>query len=95
MDFGVFFILKEQNMDTKKVVTNETSNEVKREKVRVIPIQFFDDFPKHPFNVKMDEEMEALIESIKEFGNPAKPEKKKKPARTGVVPADKDSVMSN
>jgi ParB family chromosome partitioning protein len=55
-------------MATKKVVTNETSNDVKREKVRVIPIQFFDDFPKHPFNVKMDEEMEALIESIKEFG---------------------------
>lgn len=55
-------------MDTKKVVTNETSNDVKREKVRVIPIQFFDNFPKHPFNVKMDEEMEILIESIKEFG---------------------------
>ncbi len=68
MDFGVFFILKEKNMDTKKVVTNETSNDVKREKVRVIPIQFLDDFPKHPFNVKMDEEMEASIESIKEFG---------------------------
>ena len=55
-------------MGTKKVVTNETSNDVKREKVRVIPIQFLDDFPKHPFNVKMDEEMEASIESIKEFG---------------------------
>lgn len=41
-------------MDTKKVVTNETSNDVKREKVKVIPI--------------MDEEMEASIESIKEFG---------------------------
>ena len=34
------------------------------------------------------EEMEISV-------NPAKPEKKKKPARTGVVPADKDSVMSN
>ena len=55
-------------MDTKKVVTNETSNDVRREKVRVIPIQFLDDFPKHPFNVKMDEEMEASIGSIKEFG---------------------------
>ena len=54
MDFGVFFILKEKNMDTKKVVTNETSNDVKREKVKVIPI--------------MDEEMEASIGSIKEFG---------------------------
>lgn len=34
------------------------------------------------------EEMEISV-------NSAKPEKKKKPARTGVVPADKDSVMSN
>ena len=55
-------------MDTKKITTSELSNDVKREKVRVIPIQFFDDFPKHPFNVKMDADMEALIESIKEFG---------------------------
>ena len=55
-------------MDTKKFTTNESGNDAKREKVRVIPIQFFDDFPKHPFNVKMDAEMEALIESIKEFG---------------------------
>ncbi|MBQ8848720.1 MAG: ParB/RepB/Spo0J family partition protein [Clostridia bacterium] len=55
-------------MDTAKTVAKELTNEAKREKVRVIPIQFFDDFPKHPFNVKMDAEMEALIESIKEFG---------------------------
>ena len=55
-------------MDTKKIKTSESGNDAKREKVRVIPIQFFDDFPKHPFNVKMDEEMEALIKSIKEFG---------------------------
>ena len=55
-------------MDTKKITTNESGNDAKREKVRVIPIEFFDDFPKHPFNVKMDAEMEALIESIKEFG---------------------------
>ena len=55
-------------MDTKKITTNESGNDAKREKVRVIPIQFFDDFPKHPFNVKMDAEMEALIESIREFG---------------------------
>ena len=55
-------------MDTKKITTSELSNDVKREKVRAIPIQFFDDFPKHPFNVKMDAEMDALIESIKEFG---------------------------
>ena len=55
-------------MVTKKIRTSESGNDAKREKVRVIPIQFFDDFPKHPFNVKMDADMEALIESIKEFG---------------------------
>ena len=55
-------------MDTKRITTTESGNDVKREKVRVIPIEFFDDFPKHPFNVKMDADMEALIESIKEFG---------------------------
>ena len=55
-------------MDTQKIITSESGNYVKREKVRVIPIQYFDDFPKHPFNVRMDTEMEELIESIKEFG---------------------------
>ena len=33
-----FFILKEKNMDTKNLVSNETSNDLKGEKVRVIPI---------------------------------------------------------
>lgn len=55
-------------MDTLKTTKQETMLDAKREKVRVIPIQYFDDFPGHPFNVKMDEEMKALIESIKEFG---------------------------
>ena len=55
-------------MDTKKIRPVESGNDAKREKVRVIPIQFFDDFPGHPFYVKMDEEMQVLIESIKEFG---------------------------
>ena len=55
-------------MDIKKIRPAESGNDAKREKVRVIPIQFFDDFPGHPFYVKMDEEMKALMESIKEFG---------------------------
>mgnify|MGYP003509922569 FL=1 len=48
-------------MDTKKIRPAESGNDAKREKVRVIPIQFFDDFPGHPFYVKMDEEMKALM----------------------------------
>ena len=55
-------------MDTQKTTEFAVACDVKREKVRVIPIQFFDDFPKHPFCIKMDAEMETLIESIREFG---------------------------
>ena len=44
------------------------SEEQRREKVRVIPIQYIDDFPDHPFQVREDEEMNHLVESIKEYG---------------------------
>lgn len=37
-------------------------------KIYDIPINLIDDFPAHPYKVKMDEEMEYLIESIKEHG---------------------------
>ncbi len=43
---------------------NPNTDEVKREKVRVIPVKFIDDFPDHPFQVKDDEGMEQLIRSI-------------------------------
>lgn len=37
-------------------------------KIYDIPINLLDDFPTHPFKVKMDEDMESLIASIKEQG---------------------------
>lgn len=37
-------------------------------KIYDIPIKLIDDFPAHPFNVKMDDDMEQLIASIKEQG---------------------------
>ncbi len=43
---------------------NPSTDEIKREKVRVVPIKFIDDFPDHPFQVKDDEGMEQLIRSI-------------------------------
>lgn len=55
-------------MNEQKITIREKNSCVKREKVRVMPIQFFDDFPKHPFKVKMDADMDALIESIREYG---------------------------
>ena len=33
-----------------------------------IPIELIDDFPDHPFKVRMDEDMQQLVESIKERG---------------------------
>lgn len=55
-------------MDTEKTTKRDIVSDVKREKVRVIPIQYFDDFPDNPFHIHMDEEMDALVESIKENG---------------------------
>ena len=37
-------------------------------KIYDIPIKLIDDFPAHPFKVKMDDDMEQLIASIKEQG---------------------------
>ena len=37
-------------------------------KIYDIPIELIDDFPSHPFKVKMDEDMEHLVASIKEQG---------------------------
>lgn len=47
--------------------TND-SNDLKREKVRVVSIALIDDFPNHPFLVKDDESMEQLIKSIEMNG---------------------------
>jgi len=40
------------------------NEEIKREKVRIVPIHAIDEFPDHPFQVKNDEEMERLVRSI-------------------------------
>ena len=37
-------------------------------KIYTIPIKLIDDFPAHPFKVKMDDDMEQLVASIKEQG---------------------------
>ena len=37
-------------------------------KIYDIPIELIDDFPDHPFKVRMDEDMQQLVESVKERG---------------------------
>lgn len=53
--------------------TQEERDEEKRETLIDLPVEEISDFPNHPFKVKMDENMTALVESVKEYGvlNPA------------------------
>ena len=47
---------------------SENFEEVKREKVRVVPLKYVDDFPAHPFRVNDDESMVDLVHSIEMNG---------------------------
>ena len=47
---------------------SENFEEVKREKVRVVPLKYVDDFPDHPFRVHDDESMSDLVHSIEMNG---------------------------
>ena len=48
--------------------TEEQRQDAKLEKVIKIPIHQISDFKQHPFTVRMDEEMNSLIESVQENG---------------------------
>lgn len=48
--------------------TEEERQEAKLPKLYEIPLMQIDDFPEHPYRVLDDEDMEALMESIKERG---------------------------
>ena len=48
--------------------TQEERDDQKKAKIEDIPLEQIDDFPDHPYKVRDDEDMAALIESIKEHG---------------------------
>ena len=48
--------------------TQQERDEAKLDKIRDIPLSEIDDFPNHPFQVRDDEDMLQLVESIKEHG---------------------------
>ena len=48
--------------------TQEQRDDAKLSKIRDIPISEIDDFPDHPFNMRDDEDMLQLVESVKERG---------------------------
>lgn len=49
-------------------MNDEERKENKLPKIYDVPLTEIDDFPDHPFKVKMDEDMEQLVESIKQRG---------------------------
>ncbi len=48
--------------------TQEERDDARREKVLDIPLSEIDGFPDHPFQVKLDESMQSIVESVKAFG---------------------------
>ena len=48
--------------------TDESRDEMKREKLMDIPVSKIQDFPEHPYKVKDDENMVELVESVKTRG---------------------------
>ena len=49
-------------------MTEEGRKENKLPRIHDIPIELIDDFPDHPFKVRIDEDMEQLVESIRTNG---------------------------
>lgn len=48
--------------------TQEERDEAKRESVREIRLEEISDFPNHPFQVRMDEKMLEMAESVRQYG---------------------------
>lgn len=49
-------------------MTEEGRKESRLPRIRDIPLSQIDDMPNHPYKVRMDEDMEALVESVKNHG---------------------------
>lgn len=49
-------------------MNEEAQAEIKSPHIYIIPLAEIDDFPGHPFKVKLDEDMDQLVASIKERG---------------------------
>ena len=62
--------------------TDESREELKREKLMDIPIAQIRDFPDHPYKVRDDESMTELVESVKTRGLIQKP---KRASETGAL----------
>ena len=51
-----------------RFMNDEGRAESRLPRIYDIPLSEIDDFPNHPFKVKMDEDMNQLVQSVKERG---------------------------
>jgi len=63
-----FALPKKSSLVAELFTTQEQRDEDKREKVMDVPLSEIDDFPDHPFQVRMDESMQAMADSVKAVG---------------------------
>ena len=49
-------------------MTDEGRQENRLPRIRPLPLDMIDDMPDHPFKVRMDDDMELLVESVKQHG---------------------------
>jgi ParB family chromosome partitioning protein len=63
-----FELPRKSSLVAELFTTQEQRDEDKREKVQDIPLSDIDSFPDHPFQVRMDESMQAMADSVKAVG---------------------------
>jgi ParB family chromosome partitioning protein len=63
-----FALPKKSSLIAEMFTTQEQCDDAKRERVLDIPLAEIDPFPDHPFQVKPDEAMAAMAESVKAVG---------------------------
>ena len=63
-----FEIPKSSSLVADVFSTLQGNNDVSKEKVIEIPLSEISDFPNHPFKVKMDDEMNGMADSIRQYG---------------------------
>lgn len=81
-----------------KIKDNELDDKGREEnrlpKIREIPLTEIDEFPDHPYQVRMDEDMDQLVESIKERGiiTPVTLRKKEDGRYAHIIDADRKVI---
>ena len=63
-----FELPKKSSLVAELFTTQEQRDDSKREKVLELPLTEIDDFPDHPFQVRNDEAMQSMVESVKAVG---------------------------